>query len=97
MLNVTCNELEMACDILLNEKGNPQLIHEIRPWVLQCKNLAAYGRAVALMNMLAETIDNSNTTSQFINFENLYQQARSLQKQMFDLENNSAMRHRTQM
>ena len=45
------------------------------------------------MNMLAETIDNSNTTSQFINFENLYQQARSLQKQMFDLENNSAMRH----
>ena len=93
MLNVTCNELEMACDILLNEKGNPQLIHEIRPWVLQCKNLAAYGRAVALMNMLAETTDNSNTTSQFINFENLYQQARSLQKQMFDLENNKAMRH----
>ena len=93
MLNVTCNELEMACDILLNEKGNPQLIHEIRPWVLQCKNLAAYGRAVALMNMLAEAKDNGSTTSQFINFENLYQQARSLQKQMFDLENNSAMRH----
>ncbi len=93
MLNVTCNELEMACDILLNEKGNPQLIHEIRPWVLQCKNLAAYGRAVALMNMLAETTDSSNTTSQFINFENLYKQARSLQKQMFDLENNKEMRH----
>ena len=93
MLNVTCNELEMACDILLNEKGNPQLIHEIRPWVLQCKNLAAYGRAVALMKMLAEAKDNGSTTSQFINFENLYQQARSLQKQMFDLENNSAMRH----
>ena len=28
-----------------------------------------------------------------INFENLYKQARSLQKQMFDLENNKAMRH----
>ena len=93
MLNVTCNELEMACDILLNEKGNPQLIHEIRPWVLQSKNLAGYGRAVALMGMMAEAKDNGSATSQFINFENLYQQARSLQKQMFDLENNSAMRH----
>ena len=93
MLNVTCNELEVACDILLNDNSNPQLLHELRPWILQGKNLAAYGRAVALMKMLAEAKDNGSAASQFINFENLYRQARSLQKQMFDLENNKAMRH----
>ena len=93
MINVTCNELEVACDILLNDNSNPQLLHELRPWILQGKNLAAYGRAVALMKMLAEAKDNGSAASQFINFENLYKQARSLQKQMFDLENNKAMRH----
>ena len=93
MLNVKCNELEIACDILLNEKNNPQLIHEIRPWVLQGKNIAAYGRAVSLMSMFAPMKENNASTSTLINFENLYQQARSLKKQMFDLENNSAMRH----
>jgi hyaluronoglucosaminidase len=45
------------------------------------------------MKMFASMKDNSSSTSQFINFENLYKQARSLQKQMFDLENNKAMRH----
>ena len=93
MLNVACNELEVACDILLNDNSNPQLIHEIRPWVLQGKNLAAYGRTVALMRMLADAKDNGSATSQFINFENLYKQARSLQKQMFDLENDKTQRH----
>ena len=93
MFNVKCNELEMACDILLNDNSNTQLLHEIRPWVIQAKNLAAYGRTVALMGILVEAKDNGSATSQFINFENLYKQARSLQKQMFDLENNKAMRH----
>ena len=93
MLNVTCNELEMACDILLNDNSNPQLLHELRPWLVQGKNLAAYGKAVCTMRMFAEMKDNKGSTSQFINFENLYKQARSLQKQMFDFENNKAMRH----
>jgi hyaluronoglucosaminidase len=93
MLNVACCELETACDILLNDNSNPQLLHELRPWIIQGKNLAAYGRAVCTMKMFASMKDNSSSTSQFINFENLYKQARSLQKQMFDLENNKAMRH----
>ena len=93
MLNVACCELETACDILLNDNSNPQLLHELRPWIIQGKNLAAYGRAVCTMKMFASMKDNSASTSQFINFENLYNQARSLQKQMFDLENNKAMRH----
>ena len=93
MLNVTCNELEMACDLLLTDNSNPQLLHELRPWIIQGKNLAAYGGAVCTMRMFAEMKDNRGATSQLINFENLYKQARSLQKQMFELENNKAMRH----
>ena len=93
MLNVACCELEMACDILLNDNSNPQLLHELRPWLIQGKNLAAYGRAVCTMKMFANMQDNSTAASPFISFENLYNQARSLQKQMFDLENNKAMRH----
>ena len=93
MLNVACCELEVACDILLNDNSNPQLLHELRPWIIQGKNLAAYGRAVCTMKMFASMKDNSASTSKLINFENLYKQARSLQKQMFDLENNKAMRH----
>ena len=93
MLNVACCELETACDILLNDNSNPQLLHELRPWLIQGKNLAAYGRAVCTMKMFASMKDNSASTSKLINFENLYKQARSLQKQMFDLENNKAMRH----
>ena len=92
MLNVACNELEIACDILLNDDSNPHLIYEIRPWVLQGKQLAAYGKAVSLMTMLAES-DGQNTTSPIFTFESLYKQARSLQRQMFDFENNKAMRH----
>ena len=90
MLNSACYELGLACDILLNDNSNPQLLHELRPWIIQGKNLAAYGGAVCLMRMLS---DASQTSSNFVTFENLYQQARSLQKQMFDLENNKAMRH----
>ena len=93
MLNVACCELETACDILLNDNSNPQLLHELRPWIIQGKNLAAYGRAVCTMKMFSSMKDNSASTSKLINFENLYKQARSLQKQMFDLENNKAMRH----
>ena len=93
MLNVACCELEMACDILLNDNSNPQLLHELRPWLIQGKNLAAYGRAVCTMKMFSNMQDNSTAASPFISFENLYNQARSLQKQMFDLENNKAMRH----
>ena len=90
MLNSACYELGLACDILLNDNSNPQLLHELRPWIIQGKNLAAFGGAVCLMRMLS---DASQTSSPFVTFENLYQQARSLQKQMFDLENNKAMRH----
>ena len=93
MLNNACYELSIACDILLNDNSNPQLINELRPWLIQGKNLGAYGGAVCTMRMFADMKDDSGAASQFINFEKLYKQARSLQKQMFDLENNRNMRH----
>ena len=93
MLNMACAELALSCDLLLADNSNPQLLHEIRPWVLQGKNVAYYGQAVTTMYMLAEAKDNGSAVSKLMTFENIYKQARSLQKQMFDLENNKAMRH----
>ena len=78
---------------MLNDNSNPELIHELRPWLIQGKHLATYGSAVCTMLMFAEMKDNVSAASKFLTFENLYKQARSLQKQMFDLENNKAMRH----
>ncbi len=93
MINNACFELNIACDILLNDNSNPELIHELRPWLIQGKHLATYGSAVCTMLMFSEMKDNVSAASKFLTFENLYKQARSLQKQMFDFENNKAMRH----
>ena len=89
-LNQKCNELKLACDLLLVDDTNPQLIHELRPWLLQGKLLADYGNIVCQMKKVAEKKTREYT---FLNFENLYAQARSIQKQMYDNENNKAMLH----
>ena len=89
-LEEKCNELKTACDLLLTDDTNPQLIHELRPWLLQGKLLADYGVVVCKMKKVAEKKSKEYT---FLNFENLYAQARSIQKQMYDNENNKAMLH----
>ena len=89
-LNQKCNELKLACDLLLVDDTNPQLIHELRPWLLQGRLLADYGNVVCQMKKVAEKKTREYT---FLNFENLYAQARSIQKQMYDNENNKAMLH----
>lgn len=89
-LNQKFNELKLACDLLLVDDTNPQLIHELRPWLLQGKLLADYGNIVCQMKKVAEKKTKEYT---FLNFENLYAQARSIQKQMYDNENNKAMLH----
>lgn len=81
-----CDELGIACNLLLNDNSNPELLHEIRPWVLQGKLVAEYGRTVCQM---AEKANAGNVAE----FADLYNSARSLRKQMFDMENNKAMRH----
>ncbi len=73
-----CNELRTAADILLADKTNPNLIRELRPWLLQAKNLADYGTAVCGM---------TNPKVKTKKFVQLYKQARSIQEQMYNLEN----------
>lgn len=41
-----CRALGEACDALLADTHNPQLIEELRPWLVQGQNVAAYGGAV---------------------------------------------------
>ena len=75
---------------MLTDESNPQLIHELRPWLLQGKLLAEYGNTVCKMKEVAEK---KTKEYSFLNFENLYAQARSIKKQMYDNENNKAMLH----
>ena len=91
-LALKCEELGIAVDLLLNDDSNPELLRELRPWLLQGKNVAAYGQAVV---SLAEAATKTQKGTGLRSFENYYQQARSLQKQMYDLENSSG-RHALQ-
>lgn len=75
-IGTKCRQLAIAADILLADKTNPWLIKELKPWLLQGKNVATYGEAVVAM---ATQGDGELTT--------YYKQARSLRQQMFELEN----------
>ena len=85
-----CQELKLACDLLLVDEENPQLIHELRPWLQQGKLLADYGNVVCKM---MEVAGKKTKEYSFQNFENLYAQARSIQKQMYNNENDKSMLH----
>lgn len=75
-IGTKCRQLAIASDILLADKTNPWLIKELKPWLLQGKNVAAYGEAVVAM-----------ATQGVSEFTTYYKQARSLRQQMFELEN----------
>lgn len=75
-IGTKCRQLAIASDILLADKTNPWLIKELKPWLLQGKNVAAYGEAVVAM-----------ATQGVGEFTTYYKQARSLRQQMFELEN----------
>lgn len=83
-------ELGVAADVLLADKSNPQLIRELRPWLLQAKNVANYGTSVCTMALSSGA--NPRKVNAFPGFEDLYEQARSIQEQMYELEN-SDVRH----
>lgn len=83
-----CMELKMAADILLGDKTDKELVRELRPWLLQAKNLADYGATTCMMNLAQQD-------GAFPTFKQLYAQALSIQEQMFALENSSA-RHALQ-
>lgn len=85
-------ELNMAADLLLTDKTNVALIRELRPWLLQAKNVANYGQSVCMLRLAA----NAPTSVQaFPTFLDLYHQAQSIQEQMYALEN-SDVRHALQ-
>ena len=84
-INAKCLLLKNACDLLLSDKTNKELIRELRPWLLQAKNLADYGTTVVMMLQ----------GNPAVSFDNLYRQATSIQEQMFELEN-SDVRHALQ-
>ena len=75
-IGTKCRQLAIASDILLADKTNPWLIKELKPWLLQGKNVAAYGEAVVAM-----------ATQGVGELTTYYKQARSLRQQMFELEN----------
>ena len=85
-------DLKMAADILLADKENPELVRELRPWLLQAKNVGDYGVAVCSMALTQAT---SATAEAYPSFKNFYDQARSIQEQMYALEN-SDVRHALQ-
>lgn len=81
-LATICRELEEAANHLLTCKENPQLIHELRPWLLQAKNVADFGQAVTQLDLAANADD----------FKYAYTSARAIRQQMYELEN-SDVRH----
>lgn len=91
-LDNKCTELKVACDVLLNDDSNPELLRELRPWLLQGRLLADYGHAVCMM---AFRTNERKTDESMLTFKNFYEAARSIQKQMYDLEN-SNVRHALQ-
>ena len=86
-----CYELKTAADVLLGDKSNHELNRELRPWLLQAKNVADYGATVCMMSLSRMSNYQLGETT----FEQLHQQARSLQEQMYELEN-SNVRHALQ-
>lgn len=86
-----CYELKTAADVLLGDKSNPELNRELHPWLLQAKNVADYGATVCMMSLSRMSNYQLGETT----FEQLHQQARSLQEQMYELEN-SNVRHALQ-
>lgn len=82
-------ELRSAANILLGDDANPGLINEMRPWLLQGKLVGEYGEAVCRLAAYNLQKDNRRRAG---SFESLYKQVRSLQKQMYELEN-SNVRH----
>ena len=81
-----CMELELAINLLLADKTNPALIVEQRPWLEYGKLVAQFG-----MNVCATAMTNLDKAKGFVNFDNLYKEARSIQTQMYNLANSSIL------
>lgn len=88
-LGEECDRLEEACDLLLVNNENPWLINEIRPWLVQGKLIAQYGRLVCNaaqpLAVQAPSAD-EDRAAQRLRFERAHRQARALRRQMYENE-----------
>lgn len=84
-----CRELRASVEELLACDENPQLLRELRPWLLQARLLADYGLTVCALGQELTDREECDRVDYFLTY---YQAARALKRQMFDLEN-SDVRH----
>lgn len=87
ILRTACDDLGCSVNALLFDKKNASLIEELRPWLLQGKLVAEYGQTIYKMK---DHIDDANDKNSL--FDIYYKATRSLQRQMYELEN-SSVRH----
>lgn len=84
-----CTALRKSTETLLADTKS-QLVKELRPWLLQGRNVADYGTAITQMGQLLN--DGSCTgTADTAAFRKLHAQAVKLQKTMYDLENSDVL------
>lgn len=88
-LDQECIALMRACDLLLVNQENPWLIDELRPWLVQGRLVAQYGRlAVAV----AQNQPNKPNKA-FDDFITLHRQAKALRRQMYENETDTKQLH----
>ena len=79
-----CDELEWACATLLAEESNPQLIEELRPWLLQGQNVARWGKKVVALRQAILAGEES---------EQLRSEADALYQKIVEQDTNADLRH----
>lgn len=86
------SKLSSACNTLLATTANPWLTEELRPWILQCKNIAEYGQRICRMKMSL----NGRMRVGGNRFVEEYDQVKALSRIMYDLETKPGMLHEYQ-
>ncbi|MCQ2266408.1 MAG: beta-N-acetylglucosaminidase domain-containing protein [Bacteroidaceae bacterium] len=86
------SKLSAACNTLLATTANPWLTEELRPWILQCKNIAEYGQRICQMSMTRDGRMRVGGNR----FGEQYDQVKALARIMYDLDTKPGMLHEYQ-
>lgn len=78
------NKICTAADYLMVNEEAPYFVEEVKPWLRQFKLMGEYGKEVMQMMMLAQSTNHERPMRG--SFESTYHHARTLQKQMFELD-----------
>ena len=79
-----CGELEVACQTLLGDNTNQQLITELRPWLMQGVNVARWGKVVVELRLAALAGGPTNE---------LLEQQRALREAVVRQDSDATLRH----